>query len=352
MNAALFPAPFATTFSAILSIFTIGIGALLFSATAGAADTLPMPKDGWVSWDVPTVDQAPAWCCFTDGRVSSETWGQCDLERKSYGSSSRNHETTDTMRIYAHFAAGTLTRLRALAPSCEVKPVAGMKMLGEIAPDASARWLGSALSALQAAPEGQKTADIDKRLLHDLLAATAIHRGNVARDVLVAQARSGSTSLRKEAIFWIGQARGEEGAGLLTPFLFDDADPKIREHAAFSVSQSRSQRAVALLIKQGETDRDAKVRSQAWFWLAQTQSKEAEAAINRAIRRDPERRVRHQAIFALSQLPSARAVSALAAVAEDRSLDRDDRKQAVFWLGQNGSEAATAYIDRLLTSAK
>ena len=69
------------------------------------------------------------------------------------------------------------------------------------------------------------------------------------------------------------------------------------------------------------------------------------------MRKDPDKKVRHQAIFALSQLPPPRAVNALTAVAEDRSLDRNDRKQAVSWLGQNGSDAAMAYIDRVLTSS-
>jgi hypothetical protein len=334
-----------------IRVFFLSLGAALIAASANAADTLQFPKEGWVSWDVPAVDEAPAWCCFADGRATSGQWGQCDLERKSYGTSSRNHETTDTMRLYAHFNGGALTKLRALAPSCEVKAVAGMRMLGDIPPDVSARWLGQELFK-QARTGNAAPNDADPRLQRELLTAVAVHRGIVARELLAAQARSGGAALRKEAIFWIGQTRGDESADLLAPFLFEDADAKIREHAAFSISQSRSPRAVSLLIRQGENDRDAKVRSQAWFWLAQTQSKEAEPAINRAIRRDPEKRVRRQAIFALSQLPSPRAVNALAAIAEDRSVDRDDRKQAVFWLGQDGSDAAVAYIDRLLTLVK
>lgn len=356
----------ATTSLALLGGFHALFGGLaalalsLSAAAAGTAGALQFPKDGWVSWDVATVDQAPAWCCFTDWNPSSLP-NQCDLERKPYNMGTRDNETTDTMRVYAQFTGGSLTKLRALSPSCVVKTAAPPARLGAIEPDASASWLGQTLSALladrtakAATAAATKTdgAEKDLRIERDVLAALAVHRSTAARDLLLTHAKSGERKLRKEAIFWIGQVRGEESAGILMPFLFEDADAKIREHAAFSLSQSKSPRAVSLLIRQGESDRESKVRSQAWFWLAQTQSKEAEAAINRALRKDPEKKVRHQAIFALAQLPPPRAVNALVAVAEDRSLDREDRKQAVFWLGQNGSEAAMAYIDRVLSVGK
>jgi hypothetical protein len=37
-------------------------------------------------------------------------------------------------------------------------------------------------------------------------------------------------------------------------------------------------------------------------------------------------------------------------VAEDRSLSREQRKRAVFWLTQSESEAAQAYLERVLTA--
>ena len=33
--------------------------------------TLVRPRDGWVSWEVPAVDGAPSWCCFSDGAVGA-----------------------------------------------------------------------------------------------------------------------------------------------------------------------------------------------------------------------------------------------------------------------------------------
>ena len=43
-------------------------------------------------------------------------------------------------------------------------------------------------------------------------------------------------------------------------------------------------------------------------------------------------------------------VPALASILEDRSLDREIRGEALFWLVQNGSDDALAYLDRILAA--
>ena len=39
------------------------------------------------------------------------------------------------------------------------------------------------------------------------------------------------------------------------------------------------------------------------------------------------------------------------AAAEDKSLSREQRKRAVFWLSQSKSNAALAYLDKVLAAA-
>ena len=114
--------------------------------------------------------------------------------------------------------------------------------------------------------------------------------------------------------------------------------------AALSVHRGSAPRLIALAT----SDANPKVRSQAWFWLSQARAPETERAIAASLKQETDRKVRHEAIFALSQLPSERAAKALSAVVEDRSLPREDRKQAIFWMGQVDSPHATAYLDRLL----
>ena len=102
------------------------------------------------------------------------------------------------------------------------------------------------------------------------------------------------------------------------------------------------------MLQQARTDKDSEVRSQAWFWLAQSGDARAEAELRKALRAEKSRKVRHQAIFALSQLPDERGVPALIGVVEDRELPIEDRKQALFWLGHSETDAAIAYLDRVL----
>jgi HEAT repeat protein len=131
--------------------------------------------------------------------------------------------------------------------------------------------------------------------------------------------------------------------------MFDDPSTEFREHAAFAYAQSKIDDRFETLIELGNKDSDADVRSQAWFWLAESGATESEAAIGFAIANDKSGDVREEAVFALSLLPEERAVKALAAVLEDRKLDKDVREQALFWLAQSESDEAFAYVDRLFS---
>jgi HEAT repeats len=321
-----------------------GVSLLFAANVALAAPALSMPRDGWVSWSVAAVDGAPNWCCL-DWNGNTAKSATCDLDGREQGYSNRGKgDTTNEMRIYARFNAGKLEQLRALAASCPVKTNTAIATLDGIAAEKSVAWLTGIVN------EQSHAGKAEKRIASDAMAAIATHRGAFAQEALVTIARKAlAVESRKNALFWLAQVRGLEGAAAVVPFMFDDADPRVREHAAFSISQTGSPLAVPSLIRQGNHDQSTKVRAQAWFWLSQTKSTAAEAAIRNAVRSDTDEEVRKQAVFALSQLPSERAVSALITVAEDKTLPMADRKQAVFWLGQSKSDAATKYFDRVLS---
>jgi len=307
---------------------------LVLGPQALAAE-LKLPADGWSSWEVAAVDDAPAWCC----------WNSCKLDGNDGGFSSRDDETTDTVRIYARTTGGRVDRLRALAASCPVEAATSIHDLGKVTEDDSARWL---IDLRKQAESGTvKRSRIDDTAL----AALAIHHGNFARDAVAGLARNDARKeTRKQAVFWLAQVRGAEGAEITSSVMFNDREPDVRKHAAFALGQSKSPRVAADLIKLGTTDSVGDVRAQAWFWLAQNGAPEAEGAISAALRKDSDDRVRERAIFALSQLPDDRGTKALIAAAEDRSLSREQRKRAVFWLTQSESAAAQAYLDRVLTA--
>jgi HEAT repeat protein len=254
------------------SLAAAALIATALATPAGAADP-KLPRDGWVSWDVPAVDNAPAWCCL-DWKDREGVPVTCQLDGRSNGFSSRHRETTDTVTVYARTAGGKLDRLRVFDAACPVEAKTPIAELTDVTADDSARWL---LAQMKSKP-----------LTDDALAALAMHPGAFAHDSLV---------------------------------------------------------------RLGDSDETAHVRSKAWFWLAMTGAPGVESSISSAIRRDPDGGVREEAVFALSLLPDDRATRALIALAEDRSLSREQRKRAVFWLSQSESTAALAYLDKVLTAA-
>jgi hypothetical protein len=243
----------------------------LMAASPAILAALPLPDEGWASWEVPAVEGAPDWCCLHWKRRPA-TRAACDLDSKEggYGSTDRDH-TVPAVRVYARFAGGKVEKIRTFGPSCEVKTATPIRDLGQVGPAESARWLSTQLPRT-----GERLAD-------DTLASLSLHRG-------------------------------------ATPAMIDIAT----------------------------THTNPKVRAQGWFWLSQVGAAETEPAIAAALRNEKNRHVREEAIFALSQLPGDRAPKALAEVVNDRSLPREDRKHAIFWMGQVESPLGAAYLDKLL----
>jgi HEAT repeat protein len=320
--------------------------ALLFAAMLQPAQSaeLKLPRDGWVSWQVATIDDAPAWCCWNSWEKQGATRAACELDGRSSGYGTRDHETTDSMTVYARLNAGRVERLQSLATACAVETKTPIQPLGNVTPDDSARWLISQAKQDGADDRGHRS------LQENALAALVVHRGDLALQALSGFARDGRAEVRKRSVFWLALLRGAEGADLTSSVMFNDAESEVRKHATFALSRSSQPRVVPDLIRLGNTDKVGHVRAQAWFWLAQKGPPEAEAAIGQALRQDADDHVREQAVFALSQLPDERATKALIATAQDRTLTREQRKRAVFWLSQSESPAAQAYLEKVLAS--
>ena len=321
----------------------LGLAALCFLEPPAIGAEPRLPREGWVSWQVPAVEGAPAWCCFSSWNDRDPSRMTCRLDggTNNYGIHDGEH-STDAVKVYARVAGGKLDRLQALAASCPVETKTPVQPLDPVSADESARWLMTqvkqqATDAVNGQPIGQGA-----------LAALALHRGDVAGHALADFAHDRDTEIRKWSVFWLALVRGAEGAGITSSVMFGDPEPEVREHAAFALTQSKSTRVTQDLIRLGDNDESASVRAKAWFWLAQTGAAEAERAIGSAVRKDADDEVREQAIFALSQLGGERGTRALISVAEDRSLPNEVRKRAVFWLSQSQSEAAQAYLEKVL----
>jgi HEAT repeat protein len=314
---------------------------LLAAAHAVSADDLSQrvtAADGWVSWQVPRVADSGDACCHTiHGSVVSRRG--CDLDGKQWNitSTAESRGSAGDLIVYAHVKRGAVDQIRAFSATCPVRSADPLRSLDAVDPAASVGWL-----AAQAKRESS-TKDDDAAV-----AALAMHATPAAmtalRDLAVAERPQ---KQREASLFWMGQARGAEGAAAVERYAREDADAHIREHSVFVLSQSPEYDTYPKILAIAGSDRSTEVRSQSLFWLAQMKDKRATADILAALRREQDAEVREQAVFALSQLEDGEADRALIAVIRG-DFPREVKQKAVFWLGQSGSDEALTFIDEVL----
>src|SRR5262245_10754288 len=89
----------------------LSLGGLALMSRAKAAEAV-LVKEGWASWQVEAVENAPAWCCWStwDGRDTSRKTCMLDEDHGGYGS--RDDSRTDAVRVYARVHGGKIERLR------------------------------------------------------------------------------------------------------------------------------------------------------------------------------------------------------------------------------------------------
>jgi HEAT repeat protein len=96
-----------------------------------------------------------------------------------------------------------------------------------------------------------------------------------ALEELLRLAKSGRDhEVREKAIFWLGQRASEEAVRGLKEIV-DGPDEDVKESAVFAISQLPRQKSVPMLIDIAKGNKSPSVRKKALFWLGQTGSEEA-----------------------------------------------------------------------------
>lgn len=127
----------------------------------------------------------------------------------------------------------------------------------------------------------------------------------------------------------------------------DTGSTCLRRKAVFLVSQKRSPETAAILLNAARSDPDREVREQAVFWLSQVPGEATVIALDSILRGSDDPTVQEKAIFALSQHRSERAGATLRAFAERRDAPLNLREQAIFWLGQHKSAENAQFLRSL-----
>jgi hypothetical protein len=283
----------------------------------------------WVGWSVPMIAGQRRFCCLNrDFKPSA-----CLLEGKnqSWGSTDRDAPRQEQkLVVLARYQDGKAGKIQGFSEDCPL--------------DAGGRrfvWLGAAQ------PE-ESVAHLARLATEDAVAVLALHR-NANADTALEELASAPHPLKKRenALFWLGQTRGERGARFLEKVLRDDREDKVREKAVFSLSQSEAPWAAGTIARTGREDRSAEIRGEALFWLAQMDAPNAADVILEAIEKDPSPGVREKGVFSLSQLPEGKGVQHLVRLGRE-ARDPKVRKEAFFWLAQSDDPEALKYLDKVL----
>jgi hypothetical protein len=302
------------------------------------------------------ADAGPAWIAWREPAVArhdhgwNDAPGRCVLDDDGdfHDGSSFDSRTTDIVLI-ARALQGALDRLTFSDGRCTV--------------DAGTRtvyWLdgvtpGDSIGLLDGLVTEKSRGSGDEREHHGdhrdpaqrAVGAIALHRDRGADRVLEKYVASGNPRwLRQDAAFWLGAARGDSGAAVITKLARNDSDDAFRQHLTFVLTLT-GDAGVDTLFDLAKHDASAGVRGQALFWLAQKAGQRAVAALGDAVANDPNSDVRKRAVFAISQLPKDDGVPMLIELAKSHR-DPEVRKQAMFWLGQSGDPRAIAFFESVL----
>ena len=228
-------------------------------------------------------------------------------------------EGSRSLVVFLRAESRRIMKIRVVSDDCTVD-AGGLPLvwLSGVKPAESVAML-----ARICARRGFRRARRSRRVGEGALTAIALHADESADRALESFVRPEEReSLRKQAAFWLGEARGKAGLLALQKMAKSDPSADVRAHVTFALSVSREPAALDEMIRMAKEDESGHVRGQALFWLAQKAGKKAVGTITGAIENDPDTDVKKKAVFALSQLPKDEGVPKLIEVAQSESQSR------------------------------
>jgi len=204
--------------------------------------------------------------------------------------------------------------------------------------------------AIEIATERLKVNPADPVVLASLNLVASSHSAQAMSMLLGIVKGSPNAKARRDAIFWLGQSRGDRDAivdtltGLLPSLSEDDSDA-----VTFALSQIRTDKSLnALATLARDKSKNEKVRNNAVFYIGQSRVPNRVGLLDDIYKNSMDNaKIRQQVMYALSQTREPQAVSIMGNVALNDP-DIEVRKQAVFWLGQSRSPEANQALEKLL----
>jgi len=277
------------------------------TAISDPAEAIKIAEGQWLAFSLPVLEGTHSPCCWK-GKWNDMGEVGCSLGKshQSYGTQI-DSPVTKSVIIFSEIKDGRVKDVRVVGEFCPVN-----------ADDSTLYALG-------------------------------LHRSNKANTRLYQLAMEKDGDISEQAIFWLGEARGEAGLKTLEKLLKDLPAGETRRHINFAVSQNGAAGASDLLLEIYESDQDSAQRSDALFWLAQEYPQRAEGILLDVVKKEQDEDVLEQAVFAISQLPGESGTKMLMDLATDSQAPREVRRQALFWLANSDDDKAVAVLADLLS---
>jgi tetratricopeptide (TPR) repeat protein len=204
--------------------------------------------------------------------------------------------------------------------------------------------------AIEIATERLKANPIDPVVLSSLNLIAASQSAQAMPMLLRIVKNSSNPKARRDAIFWLGQSRGDKDTvvdtltGLLPTLADDDS-----EAVAYTLSQIRSDKSLnALAAMARDKNKSEKVRNNAVFWIGQSRVANRVGLLDDIYKNSMDNsKIRQQVLYALNQTREPQAVTMIGNIASTDP-DIEVRKQAVFWLEHSKSPEANQALEKLL----
>ena len=303
------------------------------------AKVMKAAEGQWLAFSIPAQRGTRSPCCWK-GKWNGMGEAGCSLERhhQSYGTRS-DSPMAENLIIFSKIGQGEAKELRVVGEFCPVEANGAKVMwIGNVDEDAGLDWLENLATSNGKSSAGDSA-----------LFALALHRSTDAGQRLYSLAKEAKSDLAEEAIFWLGDTRGEQGFKILKKLLADLPSGDRRRAINFALAQNNTPEAAGLLFEISKTDPDPEQRGEAMFWLAEEYPQWASGWLLEVIETEQDEDVLEQAVFAISQLPDGAGDQLLLELAQDKQVSRTVRRQAIFWLAQSDNDSSVAALTDLLT---
>lgn len=309
------------------------------TSVTNPADAMEAADGQWLAFSLPALAGSRSPCCWK-GKWNGKGEAGCSLERthQSYGTRS-DSPLADNVIVLGQIREGRVHDLRVVGESCPVEANgAQVTWIGGVDNVAGLDWL-----------EDTARSDREDLVGDSALFALALHRSPQAGQRLYTLAKETESDLSEEAIFWLGETRGEQGFKILKQLLAELPRGDTRRAINFALAENNTAEAADLLFQISKSDSDPEQRGEAMFWLAEEYPQQAQGWLLEVIETEKDEDVLEQAVFAISQLPGGMGDQLLLEIARNDQASRAVRRQAIFWLAQSDNDSSVAALTELLT---